>query len=464
MVTADKLMAIAFSLAILGQAYAVKRVYGSWTLPACLFGLFWFAYTFVPLVALLSVPVEPLSVAYILAACVAFSLSTVAFDWHAAFAINRTRKVRPNYRSSLIWGCFLGLSVSSIGFLIVDIFAQGFTVSDIAFNLLRTASRYMAMRYTNGLTTTLAGQISTTIDYPAAILGGLIFANNSKLRSRLAILGLAMAPSILKLLIQGDKGTLFLVISLFYGGILVAKLSTGNVRLFEKGIVTKTLVAMVLIAPIVLVSFLSRGLFESTDNSYILGKLSKYVVSYSFAHLYAFSDWFSYLVYDDSLQSYKRNVYDPGFYTFTPLLKLFGNRQVPLPGFFDEYFRYADLMATNIYTMFRGLIVDFGLFGSLVFMTLFGGILNIAFWCLLTNDRPSLSASIYVHSIGFFYTSFIISLWVWNSPIGSLFLTAALLAANNWLESPIRTTGSNMPPPSLPEKLSNTLPTGVPAQ
>jgi hypothetical protein len=109
------------------------------------------------------------------------------------------------------------------------------------------------------------------------------------------------------------------------------------------------------------------------------------------------------------------------------------------------------------------LIVDFGLFVSLVFLTLFGGILNIAFWCLLTNDRPSLSASIYVHSIGYFYTSFIISLWVWNSPIASLFLTAALLAANNWLQAPIQASGSNMPMPHLPEKVSSALPTGAPA-
>ena len=63
--TFDKCLALSFSLMILGQAYLVRRYVGTWLFPACLFGLFWFGYTFVPLAILFWVPAEPYAIAFI---------------------------------------------------------------------------------------------------------------------------------------------------------------------------------------------------------------------------------------------------------------------------------------------------------------------------------------------------------------------------------------------------------------
>ncbi len=435
----SKLTAIVFSLSILGQSYALRQVYGTWTLPACLFGLFWFGYTFIPLVVAAWVPVEPLAIALILACCLAFSSTTVAFDWPAALAVSRRREQRSNYQSPVIRWTFLCASFLSIILLFVDILAQGFSVADIVFSLMRTASLYIKLRYTGDIAPTVAGQISTTLMYPAAILGGLLFATRPKAQLGLVVLSLVAIPSLVKMVVQGDKGSLFLVLALFWGGILLAKLSKGNDRLFEKGIVIKAFLAGALLAPFVLASFLARGLYNITDTSVIINALFKYAASYSIAHLYAFSDWFSHFIFGVSSQSYKPNPYPIGYYTFLPILRHFGNADPPVPGYYDEYFSYAELMTTNIYTMFRGLVSDFGLFGSVVFMGLFGGVVNVAYWNVLTSTRPALSASIYAHAIGYFYTSFLISMFVWNSAIASVFVTAAVLTLNAWFCTASRT-------------------------
>src|SRR6266436_455289 len=61
----EKCFALVFSLMILGQAYLVRRYVGTWLFPACIFGLFWFGFTFFPLAILFWVPVNPYAIAFI---------------------------------------------------------------------------------------------------------------------------------------------------------------------------------------------------------------------------------------------------------------------------------------------------------------------------------------------------------------------------------------------------------------
>src|SRR5467141_2321783 len=90
--TFGKCLALAFSLMILGQAYLVRRFVGTWLFPACLFGLFWFGYTFVPLAMLFSVPAEPCAIAFIFLCTLAFSIGSLPFDWKTAFERNARKR------------------------------------------------------------------------------------------------------------------------------------------------------------------------------------------------------------------------------------------------------------------------------------------------------------------------------------------------------------------------------------
>ena len=60
-----KFVAIALSLLIFAQAYSIRMAVGTYIFPACLFALAWFLFTFLPLVILFDVPVNPISILYL---------------------------------------------------------------------------------------------------------------------------------------------------------------------------------------------------------------------------------------------------------------------------------------------------------------------------------------------------------------------------------------------------------------
>src|SRR5437773_7659205 len=96
----EKSLALVFSLMILGQAYLVRRHVGTWLFPACLFGLFWFGYTFFPLAVLFWVPAHPAAIAFLFLCTVAFSMGSLFFDWKTAF----TRNGQKRKTAALVYG------------------------------------------------------------------------------------------------------------------------------------------------------------------------------------------------------------------------------------------------------------------------------------------------------------------------------------------------------------------------
>jgi hypothetical protein len=65
--------------------------------------------------------------------------------------------------------------------------------------------------------------------------------------------------------------------------------------------------------------------------------------------------------------------------------------------------------------MFRGLILDFGIIGSVLFMLTTGVLLHWTFHSMLCKRRPVFTVAVFVFMMGYFYTSFGISLLIWNS-------------------------------------------------
>jgi hypothetical protein len=105
------------------------------------------------------------------------------------------------------------------------------------------------------------------------------------------------------------------------------------------------------------------------------------------------------------------------------LFKALGSGKVVPAGVFDQYYSYGDLLTGNIYTMFRGLVLDFGLIGSVLFMLATGFLLHWAFHTMLLKSRPVLSVAVFVFMMGYFYNSYIISVLVW----GNIYLVFVLL-------------------------------------
>jgi len=445
----EKLLAIVLSLAILGQAIVIRRLVGTWLIPACIFSLFWFAYTFVPLVALFVVPIEPLAIAYILLACTLFSLTALGPDWHAAMRVRQNAGARFRYDTPFLRHLFHATTALVLLCQLADLLIQGFSPMDVVLNPLGTAAEYTARRYAEDLEKNVFAQLGLLLAYPAATMGGLLYGARAQGQPGYRTLLLAVLPSLAMMLIQGAKGTVFLAVFMIWGGVLLTRIERGEFTLIDQAGIKRLLFYCLLAFPFLLVSFLSRMLDSLDGGAEIVQQLLRYFASYTSAHLYAFSDWFSYWTLGNSVMEYQQDEDAYGFYTFMALFKLAGSSKTVPMGVYDEYFVYADLLQTNIYTFFRGLIQDFSVGGALCLITCSGFLLHWSYWRLLVCGKPILSAAVFVFSVAYFYTSFIISLLIWNNVYAGLLLLALFLRLNEEWCRRFGSAASPAPGPAL---------------
>jgi oligosaccharide repeat unit polymerase len=423
----DKCLALIFSLMILGQAYLVRRLVGTWLFPACIFGLFWFGFTFLPLAILFWVPVNPYAIGFIFLCTMAFSLGLVPFDWKTAFKRNAQKReiAAMVYGSGFLRRAFYATALGSLVFVILDTLEQGISLHDLLFNLITSAAAYRELVTYGNLDVTIFGRLGTVFAFLGTILGGLLFSVTPKKRGRLVVVVLSFLPPIFVAVAQSSKWTLFASIVFFWAGVLVHRTSVGKLQLLGKGSIKLLILCVPLLILIVTISFVSRGLYDITDSEELRGLLLARYTSYSCGHIYAFSDWFSFVSGGHSELTYAHEGATYGYYTFGPLFRTLGSHRVLPQGTFDDYYSYSDLLTTNIYTMFRGLVTDFGFIGSVLFMVASGLMLHWAFHAMLRTIKPVFTTALFVFAVAYSYWSFGVSML----SVSTTYLTFALLWA-----------------------------------
>ena len=103
----------------------------------------------------------------------------------------------------------------------------------------------------------------------------------------------------------------------------------------------------------------SARAFQESDPLNASDMTVNYFTSYAFAHIYAFADWFSWYTGGEYSQVYTRYDLSYGVLHIHPLFNLAGYSHDLPHGVYDEFFRYEGVLGTNIYTHYRGLIIDF---------------------------------------------------------------------------------------------------------
>jgi oligosaccharide repeat unit polymerase len=442
---ADKCLALAISLLILGQAYLVRRWVGTWLFPACIFGLFWFGYTSVPLVLMFPVRADPYAIAYLFLCSVAFSLGSLPFNWRAAFQANGLKSAvggRP-FDNAFLRGALGALTLAALAFIALDFSSQGIGVLDLLTHLRASATSYAARLYSGSLVDNPYGRLGMVCTYVIAVLGGLQWSSAATKVQRTAVFILSFLPAVLVGLTQTTKGLLFFCAALFYAGLLIARLHEGSLRLSGTGAFRVLAYCAGIFVPVVAFAALLRGFDVIGGSGVMAGRLYRYVASYSCGHLYAFSDWFASVIGRTSTVRRIDLPATPGLYTFTAFVRLLKLGR-PLPLGIYEFYTDGRFMHSNIYTMFRGLILDFGIGGSLLFMLVIGLGFHWSFRVLLVRPRPVVTVVIFSFMMAFIYSSFIVSILGWTRIYVALVLLWALLQVNSLQAS--RSAAATTPP------------------
>ncbi|UQS91394.1 oligosaccharide repeat unit polymerase [Pseudomonas chlororaphis subsp. piscium] len=318
--------------------------------------------------------------------------------------------------------------------MLANLAIQGYSPYEFVTDLTGTANRYLADRYNGQIKPNIFSQLGVVLNYTANCIAGLIIADKSKLKKTLIFL-CSFIPAGLHMVIYADKGTLFLCAAFFYSGVLVARMHAGNFSITNKTTNRVILISLALLFPILIISFLARGIGDGTTEETI-EKLKYYFSSYAFGHYYALSDWFSSVYSGYSIMEYdslQENTY--GLYTFMAIFKAMGDTTYFPDGYYDEYYNYHNIIQSNIYTIYRGLINDFTMVGSLIYFIITGFLFNFSYLAMLKARKPVFSVALYMCFAAYTYSSFIISIMTWNSIFAVFVAVCLILGVNSYLSN-----------------------------
>ncbi|SDU99336.1 O-antigen polymerase [Pseudomonas mucidolens] len=421
-----KCISLFLSFFFLLGAWCAKKVFRIWLNPVSIFLLFWFFYTMFPLLVAFEAPVNPLVILYILSFCFAFSLSCFFFPWYIALARNESKLPSSYYfNRPLIVAAFYGAAGFSALMIFMGVLQQGISIDQLLANPIAVGGVYAGKRYSGEIVSSVYAQLGLQCSYYTAVFGGLVYGARGAAKGKIKLLIVSFLPALLVMFLQSAKGLFFFSIFLFLGGLLVARVYDKNYTLINyQGFRSLSLYGL-LVFPIVIASFLSRGIYELDDTTLILNRLRYYLVTYSSVHLPAFSDWFSERYLGESLMSYRHDTLTMGYYTFMSLFQLAGDdRSLPM-GIYDEFYTYGDYVKGNLFTVFRGIINDFGLIGSMFFAFFMGLLCNLGYWRLLSHKNSAFAIVFFVYFVAISYQTYIISSMSW--------LTLPLVFTVQWI-------------------------------
>ena len=431
----DKLLAISFSFIMLLNAAGVRSIAGTFLIPAGIFSLSWFSFTLIPLVILFSVPINSLTILYILSSVFVFSLSALPFDWQKAVAKNKSKSLADAKFDSRFLRICLYLSVfSSISLSVISMIINGFTINNIIFNLIATSGQYAATRGVDGFDYGLIGVLSILFTYLSPLLGGLrSFASRKKW-----FFVLSMSPSLIVMITQSSKLVFLISLCFYLAGVIVTKIYSTKLTLMKISSIGKIAILTILLFPLILVSFVSRlGVSNLNEIGSISEPLLFSIYSYTVGQIYAYSEFFSYTINVPQAAIFADDYYSLGGYTFASVFDMLGIGKKFPPGMFAESSGYKTVFNTNIFTFFRGLIYDFGVLGSLIFIFIFGLFSHAITYRIFTKPRAWFSLAILISIIVFIFLGYLFSVFVARF----MFLNAAVV----WILLSINTRLNRIP-------------------
>lgn len=403
---------------------------------------------------------------------------------------------------------FAALQLIPLAAMILNVRYQGFSIYTLFTDPFSLGCEYLGYRYSGQAKTFFIAQVGTIVNYFTAAVAGLIVSNRRGWLVSTLIVLLCLLPSVLNIAVYADKGTIFLTLAFFYGAVVAGRTINGDTALINWRTVLAAPPVVIVVALAIAFGMINRtsktcdnrsteiaknvgtillhdakgfgspfsgGAKQSLNNqekktssSDLGGGLTYNLRSYAFGHLFAFSDWFDDWVDIDTDVSVARpsapqpegaaapggpfGYKNPqgltyGFWTFMAVGKMVAKQYyASLPaGYYDEYYLSTGVLQTNIYTFFRGMIYDFSIFGSLVFLFIMSLGLNFLYQRMLYLAYAPVSQGLYIFFAGYLYTSYIISLTIWASVYASTVLTIAFMWWLSKIETPPAAEASASP-------------------
>lgn len=433
-----RLIATLSTFLFLGLSLFLRHRLKTFIFPASLFALAWFAYTFIPLILLSDIPINPLAILYLFICIFAFSLGALPFNWSKAYGANviLAKHRALSYDNKLMHSIFSISIISSFVSSTFMLISAGFDLKSIFLNMMETSHTYAHMRGHGKISHNVFGSLAIFFTYLSVITGSLISISSKSNLKKFAFLILAFFPVLYIMFSQSAKLAMFYSLGFYIAALLLIKIQSIKLDLFNKKLFFYSSVFVLSFAPLLSISFLSRSTPEELIN--YKNKLLFVAKSYTLAQPYSFSDFFSSYLGQPSITNFSHDLHSHGAYTFTSLVSLFGIEKTFPPGTYYDNFNYNDTIATNIYTIFRGLINDFGAIGTIVYMFITGLIAHAIFYLLLTKKNAFVACSSFLVMIVYIQGTYLASIFMARNMYLIVLTMSLIFFLNNRLAQKIQ--------------------------
>lgn len=307
----------------------------------------------------------------------------------------------------------VALSIKSYGFSFSSIFDFQ-SILDISHQ--NSVDRYSGEK-ASSITRILSINSSAT-----SIVGGLLlfsFKRKKKILCYLSIL-----PPIVIGLAEGAKMGIITSIFLFLSGALVgSQLLNIPIKINTKKIIYGIIIFILFLALMVLTMMFRIGRFNIDTMFIVFGRATSYIL----AHLPAFDLWFS--NHEESI--FNLTMGGKTFFGITNSLGILERKQ----GLYETMMQVSDDGSmTNVYSYFRVVIDDFGMFGSLIYMFLIGSLSRIIYDNFIQKHNIYLSSTLLSGIYFFISWSFGTSVFVYTTYVAMmvyLYLILRIILVNN---------------------------------
>ena len=390
-----------------GLAITGYYFHRTWLQPGNFFSLFWLLLTLIPLLIAPENPVYPFGIWYIFSFSLALLLGSLVWSFIATNTrLGKALTVAGNkldrYAKTLLQLTIVFITISLIGVLLLLLYGiSRYGIDMNIFSLSTLPNLYYVDRDTGVFTLPWAVKGFMYFAYVASLSGGSAIQFTKGKMKLICLLPLLIA--LLQGAILAVRSGFLLSIVLWLSGWLAVKVLVNDLKFQPRTAVISLIGFSLFIFLFISVRWLRSG----ADDPFLILYLLENVRISMFGHITAFSTW---------MRDYHYTGLSFGSNTFSGPLDLIGIQEREI-GYYKENVLLSSALYTNIFTVFRGLVQDFSILGTLVVAFGSGMAASISF------DRCLHVKFIWLIPLSFFYA------FTLYSPIISIFNYTSVLMA-----------------------------------
>ncbi|MBO1704202.1 O-antigen polymerase [Eubacterium callanderi] len=257
-------------------------------------------------------------------------------------------------------------------------------------------------------------QILSIFVYVGPLIGGYSIVHSER-KFDIIICYLTFVPSILNVLIQNTKLGVVASVFLWVSGYFTSYLQKyKQAYRFSSKTLFKIIFLILMIVAVLYLSMLFRiGKIDVTTAKIVNHKF----LSYALGHVPVFDYWFSNGRLDP--------VIVPGQYTFYGIYNAL-NIVERDQGVYQTMVHLGPI-SSNIYTLFRGMISDFGVIGGFVFQGIYGIITGVLYGKIKYSNNENIIAQVIIANSYFFVMHIFNSVWTYSNYILTFVIFALYL-------------------------------------